>query len=48
MYPHFYAILSRIIKFLSKNNSPLFAKVTTVVLFKLLAALNTNPDLSEE
>jgi hypothetical protein len=48
MYPHFYAILSRIIRFLARSNSPLFAKQTTVLLFKLLAALNSNPDLSED
>jgi hypothetical protein len=48
MYPNFFNILSRAIAVLAKTASPLFSKIATGLLFKFLAALNSNPDLSED
>jgi hypothetical protein len=48
MYPNFYNILSRAIAVLARTASPLFARMATALLFRLLAAINADPDLSED
>jgi hypothetical protein len=48
MYPNFFNILSRIIAILGRTSSQVITKNLTALLFKLLAVLNTNSDISDD
>lgn len=48
IYPNFYNTLSRVITILSRPCSPAVLKNLSSILFKLMALLNSNSDISED